>query len=156
MDVKRTNIDIAEIMANIEEMISRHYTAYADKFSEHRDFWIKIASEETDHARWIRDLYSKTKDGSVTFDDKRFNGESLKELSGRLENMLADFNEESKSIKEALSNSLIVESLLLEKHCFEVFKTDAAELKDVLTRLADATKEHKLRLDQMLKTTQTD
>jgi rubrerythrin len=151
MNDKRPDFIIAEIMAKIEEMISSHYTAYAGKFPEHMDFWLKIASEETDHARWIRDLYSKTKDGSVTFNSERFNGESLKELSGRMEKMLMDFQDRSKSMRDALSNSLIVESLLLEKNCFEVFKADTAELRGVLTRLAEATREHRLRLEDMLK-----
>jgi rubrerythrin len=142
--------DLAEVMAGIEEMISQHYKAYAEKFKENQDFWLRLVAEELDHAQWIRELYSKTKTGPISFDEQRFNKKSLQEFSSRLKNMLNIFVEQSASIKEALKNSLKIESLVLESKFFEVFKTDAPELKKVLEHLAQATREHRERIEQFL------
>ncbi len=142
--------NIAEIMSGMEEMISRHYFAYARKFPEHREFWGKIGAEEIDHARWIRDLHAKAEQGLVSFNDKRFNKESLQELYSRLETILAQFQEQSKTVKDALTNSLKIESILLENEFFTIFQTDSPELKEVLYNLAEATKDHRRRMEEFL------
>jgi len=51
--------NLAEHTAVIEEIIGQHYKVYGDKFQEHKCFWDTLASEESNHARCIRDLCSK-------------------------------------------------------------------------------------------------
>ena len=143
--------NVAEIMAGIEEMISRHYFACARNMPADQAFWKKIAAEETDHARWIRDLYYKAGEGLVAFNEKRFNKDSLLEFAGKLACMLEQFQEQSKTFKDALADSLQIENMLLEKSFFEIFQSDSPGLKEVLSNLSTSTKEHRIRIELRLK-----
>jgi len=151
MDTQDSDVNLAELMAGIEEMISRHYKAHAEKFTQYRDFWEKIAAEEVDHAASIRDLYAKAGRGLLTFNESRFNKRSVQEVYAQMEIMLPRFLQQAASMKAALQSSLSVESLLLERKFFEVFETDDADIKAVLARLARETGEHRERIEQLLK-----
>jgi len=143
--------NISEVMASIEELISKHYFAYARKFPEHQEFWDSIAAEEIEHAKWIRDLYSQSQEGRFSFNEKRFNKQSLLEFVNRLESMLRNFEAKAQTHKDALKNSANLESMLLEKEFFSIFESDFPELKDVLKRLAVATQNHRFKLERALK-----
>jgi hypothetical protein len=150
MDSKEPQGNIAEIMAGIEEMISGHYTAYAEQFDSHRDFWLDLAAEELDHAKWIRELYAQTRTGMVLFHEARFNKDSLREMSGRMEEMLADFRAKTKTMRDALQSSLNIENFILEKKYLEIFDSDIPELKFLLDRLEKETEGHRNRMKEML------
>ena len=144
------DVNITEIMANIEEMISGHYTSYAAQFEDYRDFWLNLAAEELVHAQWIRDLYAHSRQGQVLFNEKRFNKESLKEMQGRLGEMLVTLRAQTKTMKDALSSSVNIENFILEKDCFEIFETDIPELKALLGRLEKETLGHRNKMKEML------
>jgi rubrerythrin len=150
MDTRAPQGNIAEIMAGIEEMISGHYTAYAEQFDSHRDFWLDLAAEELDHAKWIRELYSQTKSGAVVFHEGRFNIDSLREMGKRMEEMLADFRRQSKTMKDALQSSLNIENFILEKKYLEIFDSDIPELRALLQRLEKETEGHRNKMKEML------
>ena len=149
MNTKEPQIDLAEIMARIEEMLNQHYSGYAEKFLEYQKFWNQLAKEELEHAQWIRQLYSESKKGRLLFNEKRFNKESLEEFLKQLEGMLTSFRVQSRSIKDALSNSLSIEKFVLEGKFLEVFHSDSPELKTLLQRLEEATLEHRNRIEQL-------
>jgi rubrerythrin len=150
MDSKEPQGSIAEIMAGIEEMISGHYTVYAEQFDSHRDFWLDLAAEELAHAKWIRELYAQTKTGMVIFHESRFNRDSLREISGRMEEMLADFRAQTKTMKDALQSSLNIENFILEKKYLEIFDSDVPKLKFLFERLEQETEGHRNKMREML------
>lgn len=150
MDNNGSQINLAEIMAGNEEMISRHYRACAEQFPENRDFWDTLAGEELDHARWIRELYARSGKGALAFNEKRFNKESLREFGRHLDSMLSGFRAQSGSMRQALQVALNIEGMLLESSVFEVFTADSPELKMILERLASATKEHSARIKEAM------
>ncbi len=150
MENKEPQANVAELMAGIEEMISGHYTAYAEQFDSHRDFWLDLAAEELDHARWIRELYSKTGTGMVIFHEGRFNKESLREMSARMNEMLAGFRAQTTTMKDALQSSLNIENFILEKKYLAVFESDVPELKGLLARLEKETEGHRNKMKEML------
>ena len=150
MESNEPQENIAEIMAGIEEMISAHYTACAEQFDSHRDFWLDLAAQELDHAKWIRELYAQAKTGKVVFHEDRFNKDSLREMSGRMELMLAGFRAQTKTMKEALQSSLSIESFILEKKYLEIFDSDVPELKFLLERLEKETEGHRNTVKEML------
>jgi len=143
--------NLSEVMAAIEELISRHYFTYSRKFPEHQEFWDTIAAEEIEHAKWIRDLYAQSQEGKLSFNEKRFDKHSLLEFRSRLESMLRQLEAKAQTHTDALKSSVNLESMLLEKEFFTIFETDFPELKDVLKRLAVATQNHRIKLDRALK-----
>ena len=150
MNKVRSQANLAEIMANIEEIIGAHYMIYAEKFQDQKDFWNTLAMEEVNHAQWIRDLYSKVKAGLVSFNEKRFNKESVKEFQNHLKVALSYIRENKISLKEALGDSLKIERMVLERNFFEVFQTDSPELKEKLERIIEDTKKHRMQIEQLL------
>jgi rubrerythrin len=145
--------NLAEILANIEEIIGAHYKIYAEKFQDHKDFWNTLAMEEGNHAQWIRDVYSKVKDGLVTFNEKRFNKESVIEFKNHLHDALSYIREKNISLKEALMDSLKIERMVLERNFFEAFQTDSSKLNEKLERIIEDTKTHRTRIEQLLEKT---
>jgi len=150
MEKKEPQLDLVEAMANIEELISRHYEACASKFNEHRDFWNKLSLEEIEHAQWIRQLKAESDKGLLSLDEKRFNKESVLEFRNRLKDMLSSFQAQAKSMREALTNGISIENNILERKFFEVFTSDSPKLKELFKRLEEATKDHRQRITQLL------
>lgn len=151
MCVEKEDVNLAEIMAQIEETIGQHYQVYAEKFKGEKDFWSKLASQEADHAQWIRDLYAETEKGTVSFNEARFDKESVKEFRKHLGDMLAYIRETDMSLKEALEDSLKVEKMLLEKNMVEVFQTDSPELQETINSIVEQTMEHRRSIEDLLK-----
>jgi len=150
MDIREPEANIVELMAKVEEMMEKHYQACAERFIAQKDFWNNVAQEEANHKQCLRDLYGKVKDNLVFLDEKRFNKTSIKEFHKHLQNMLQAIQLESASMKEALQNSIQMETLLLEKNFFEIFKTDSEDIKRTINRIVEDTKNHRLRMEEVL------
>ncbi len=144
------NSEVPELMAEIEEMFGRHYAGYAEKFPDNSKFWQTLQQEEIEHAEWLRQLSFKIQAKEVSLNEKRFDRNSLKEFQKHLKNLLNELARQSLTMKDALQNSLKIENLLLEAKFFEIFSADSSELKNVLNKLAEDTKKHRLRIEETL------
>jgi hypothetical protein len=67
-----------------------------------------------------------------------------------LDRELSRLSEQKISLIEALSITFYIEQSLIESKFLEVFKTDSAELRDVLTKLHDETLAHRNRAKETL------
>ena len=63
-------------LAENEEAIGILYQEYAKRFPDYESFWVGLASEEKEHASWIRRLYSTAAESALFFNPKRFNKEA--------------------------------------------------------------------------------
>jgi len=136
-------------------MISNLYKEYAQKFPEQKNFWLKIAGEEIEHASWIFKLRSKIKEESLYFKEGRFKVEAIKTSLEYVKSQIteAQNNKISAKHKHALSVARDLESRLIEKRFFEVFEPDCREIKQVFLDLATATREHSNRIEKIWKET---
>ena len=146
MTLQDGQIHELELLARHEEAIGELYGAYARRFPAYKEFWEKLEQEEIGHASWIRQLYPKVDEGVVAFDDGRFNVKaievSLKYVAQWTEQAERGFVEpvNALSIAHELENSLI------EKKHLDWFETDNADIKGVISRLHEATSEHRKRI----------
>ena len=133
-------LSVVRLLAENEQLIANLYAVYAERFPEHADFWSGLAAEERDHARWLRELGSRVEEGTIFVNEDRFRREPIRVFREYLEGELRQ--EGPMPLARALSIALSTEQALIERRFFEVFETDAAELKHILHDLASATEEH--------------
>ena len=140
--MEENQIDILEMMAKNEELINELYKAYSEKFPDHNGFWVGLSIEEMEHATWIRELRQKVKEGNVSFDENRFNLRTIKNFRNYMNDLLDASQKQEITLQGALSNALNIESALIERKFFEVFESDAEDLKEVLKLLSVSTEKH--------------
>lgn len=140
-----------ELMAQNEEVFNKLYVLYAGKYPEYKDFWQKIADEETDHALWLRDLKSQIEIGNLSFADDRFDLSLVFKYLEHAKQKLDELKNKTMPIIEALKISLAMEKSLLENKFFEVVETDQIGLKSILFNLAKSTEEHIQKIEDLLK-----
>ncbi len=128
-----------EYLARNEEAIARLYQAYADKFPDHQQFWLSLATDENNHAAQIRELLSQT---NVRLKPDRFNIVTIQNQIKHVEDEIKKISRPEIKLIYALSFALNLELSLLEQKYFDVFDTDSIELKKVLSGLAEETKRH--------------
>ena len=109
---------------------------------EYKQFWLELAQEETAHAVWIRNFRDKAEEGSVYFNEERFNIEAIQTYLREVKKDIAETKSKELSLINALSRALAFETSLIERKFFEIFEGDSVELKHILLNLAEATKKH--------------
>ena len=150
MDSKKNQMYIVELLINNEVNVGKLYRAYAEQFLDYCSFWSGLASEEAEHASWIRKLASKVAGGAVIINDRRFNASAIKTFSDYLERELIKVNKSGISLISALSTALYIEESIIEQKYFELFDGDSIEFKKTLIDLANATKDHRSRVKEAL------
>jgi len=142
--------DIVELLAEHECAISRLYRAYAARFPHHKDLWSKLAEEEDQHANWLRRLLVRVEEGLGCVRPDRFDRSSVEASISRVEQMILEAAKPEFSSTDALSTAMTLEETLLEAEYFEVFEGTAAEVVQVQYCLADATEDHRRRIQEIL------
>ena len=150
MGAEKNRMYIVELLMDNEIGVGKLYRAYAKHFPDYRTFWTALAGEEVEHASWLGKLASKVTEGSVLIDERRFNTAAIKTFSEYLERELDRVNRSGISLIGALSTALYIEQSIIEQKYFEVFEGDTIEFKKVLLDLADATKTHLGKVEEVL------
>ncbi len=134
-------MEMLELLAANEELISNLYTSYADRFPEHKDFWQGLAIDEIKHAKWLRAIDAQHTRGRMEVDVKRFNKEAIKTYHQYLKEEISKVSNDL-PLKVALTTSLYIEKSLIEQKYFEVLTGDSAKVRKTLANLEEATKDH--------------
>ena len=153
MPLIKTQLKVIKLLAEHEKVIGQLYKEYARKFPEQKDFWLKIAAEEIEHASWIFKLRSQAEKDLLYFKEGRFKTEAIETSLEYVKSQITDAQNNKISAKNALSVARDLESGLIEKKFFEVFEPDCREIKQVLLNLAAATREHYNRIEKVWKET---
>ncbi len=149
MGIKENQMTIIDSLAKNEEAIGRLYEAYAHKFTDYQNFWVSLARDEKNHTRWIQSLSSGILQGSVLFNENRFNSAAINTFLNYLEREIAKAQDQYVLLINALSIALYIEQALIEHKYFEVFEGDSIELKNVLIGLAEETRRHLDRVREL-------
>jgi len=142
MDLKEKQTDVLNKMATNEEMIGQLYRTYASRFPRYEELWSGLAKEEAKHIGQIRELIYRTEDGSLVFSADRFNAAALQTFSKYIAKEISGAQKLETPLVNAINITLYIEESLIEKKYFEVFKSDATELKRLLENLDSDTKKH--------------
>ncbi len=129
-------------LADHEAVIGALYKKYAEKF-ENSDFWNELFRQERIHYQWLHTL-SDTSNGKIYFDDNRFPIVAITGSIDHIKKLIEDSPQHT--LVNALSFALDIEQGLIERKYFEVFQTDAPEVKHILTDLQKATEEHVMKV----------
>jgi hypothetical protein len=141
MDAAIQHEVLLQRLAQNEESIAELYRIFADKFPRHRDFWAGLAGEEIQHARWIHKLAAR-EGSSVAIDATRFDDNVFAVAVQYLKETVQRAKVAKQTLKEALTVSLDIETGMLERGYFTVFKGDARELIEILEHLRSETEKH--------------
>lgn len=149
MDDANQKQKILQMLAQNEELLADLYRTYAQKFRRHRNFWLKLAREETLHASIIRSIPAKS-GHTVEVKEDRFNNETLQISLDYVQEKLAQARNKKISHKQAMSTALDIETGMLERGYLNVFEGDSIEFKQTLYQLAAETRTHTNRIRQRL------
>ena len=147
--MREQKIDTLNYLASNEELIGRLYITYANRFPEQHQFWQDLADEENKHASWIRQLQSKAEEGRLYIKTDRFNVVTIINQMKHIDDEIKRASKPETSLINALSFALNLEHSLLEQKYFDVFDTDSAELKKLLSGLAEDTKRHATKVKEL-------
>ena|GEM_PF-6340185 len=78
---------IVEALIRREHAVSRLYRLYAERFGGYRAFWLELAGEGVSHAKWLRRLYERTRDGSGCIDQGRLAVEPIERSAAHVEGL---------------------------------------------------------------------
>lgn len=151
MESKEEQYKVLELLAQHEEAVRDLYTTFGKHSSSMKDFWIKIAGEESLHARWIRDLRPKIEMNLAYLNTKKFTERSIFESIDYLQIEKAKVEGGKYSDKAALMTALGIENALIDSKVLELFETDTAELKHFLNYLVEETKKHIAAVKEKIK-----
>lgn len=138
----RSNVYATQMLIDNEEGLAKLYQSYAAKFPVFADFWLQLAEEEVKHARWVRELQTDIKYGTITCNENRFDADLFSEYFTMLSQHLSDALHKKMTLFEALDTALFLERTYIEKSFFEIFEGDTETAKRVLDVLANGTKSH--------------
>lgn len=141
---------IIELFVENEISLNDLYSFFAERFPEKNAFWKKIASEELEHAQWIRELGDKVVKEEVNFNEDRFNPGVLKIFAEYIEEEKQYIIKNNSGPTQTLSIAINIEREMLERKFFEIFESDSAEIKILLKRLEEATKVHMKHIEDEL------
>ena len=141
--------DIIEMLAKNEEAVAQLYSAYADRFTEYKDFWSGLAVEEIGHATELRKLCGIAGEGSLYIKEGRFNNTAINNFSSYVKKESEPERVQASSLINALSVALSIEESMIERKFFDVFEADSVELRHVLLSLAAETKRHREQVRQL-------
>ena len=141
-------LETIEALAENEMLVSRLYRAFSERFPDHRDFWGKMAEEETQHANMIRSLSPDVREGAVRFKGDALDSTSADMFRDYLKFSLARTLEQGISLEDAFETALAIEHDLIERGFFTRFQAKTKDLALIFEGLMSSTREHHRRLAQ--------
>ncbi|MHC4293281.1 MAG: hypothetical protein ACYSTX_03215 [Planctomycetota bacterium] len=151
MGINDSQERIVEMLAEHEEAIGLLYSEYSKKLPQCAGFWEKLASEEEQHAHWLRRLNKRIQQENCGYiNTKKFSEELIEESLRRIKKKIEEVKTTDIELKHALMFALSIEASILENKYFEIFVGEIAEIKQVQYCLEEVTKEHRERINKAL------
>jgi len=150
MNQNNTANQAIEGLVSIEETLSKIYHLFAERFPGHRELWSRMAREETTHAKWVCDLSGRLEDGSLSLDEDRFRVEGIQLFLEYAEDKFKEAKAEKLPFLHALDMALDLESSLLERKLYQVFKAHSESMERALEDMERRIREHTERISEAL------
>jgi hypothetical protein len=142
MNMTDTTAHALDMLREHEKAIGRLYETYAHRFPQDREFWLILAQEEDQHARWIDLLQRRVENDPSGLVVNRFPAAAINYSLHYIDRLVEDAQRPSLTPVNALSAALDIEQALLENKYFEVFTSDSAAIQRLLHLLTQGTKAH--------------
>ncbi|MGI2336350.1 MAG: hypothetical protein ACRKGH_06905 [Dehalogenimonas sp.] len=143
-------IEIIDLMARNEILISDLYLTYAELFPKLGGFWADLADDEKHHAEWLKQLKSPFLEHTGTI-SVRFSANTLEAYGVYLEKQCTLAKSRKINLAKAITTSLYIEKSLIENRFFEIFEGRSQEWTEVKRDLIAETRIHLAKMQQMAK-----
>ena len=133
---------IIAAMIRHELALAELYRAFGEQLAPMKDFWSRLAHEETRHAGTLQGLAKKTGTKPLYLNERKFNAAAIDTSLSFLKKKTGKVNDEGTTVLKALGLALDQGQSMLENRYYEVFETDSTEIKKVFSMLRGETARH--------------
>jgi hypothetical protein len=137
-----------ELLIENEELVSKLYFTYAQRFNEEKKFWLQKSAEEKTHAELLTGVLSVAQELPAFFQEGRFSLETI-EITTSMVNTALEKSARC-TLKEALAAAREVENSLIERYFFQVMSGDSALVRNVFTKIEEDTRRHREEIQELL------
>jgi hypothetical protein len=142
----KTIDDMIEKLKQIELSLSKFYGMCSESFSIDKVFWHRLSEEEKSHANLLNKLHEEIKKNESEFAMGRFHYEALMTFIQGIEDVTKRLKHGEIVRKKAFTIAMDFEKSLVERHFFDVVKSENARFLSVKKSLVEASKAHYQRL----------
>ena len=151
MDSREDISNQIDLLVKNEESIAGLYQSYADRFPEHEEFWLGLATEEIDHSNLIHEIAQKIKLKKARLYEHKAGSKYIDDLNNILKQEIDRAKYESLSHNDALKTALRVGKYVIDHSYFDIFDSDSEEIRTVLDELTTANKKNYTFVKEHLK-----
>lgn len=150
MEVSVNEPGVLVLLSEHELAIKRLYEAFAGVFAERRDFWQSLAREEQEHADFLGTLPSRPASDGLLQLGGALKPQAITSSIAYVEGQIARARAGALTAVQALAIAKDLEHALIEDMFSRVPTTAPADVRLVLTRLAEDTRRHRDSLARAL------
>lgn len=136
-----------ELLIENEELVSKLYAIYAEKFPEEKEFWRRKAAEEDAHAELLKGVRPIVQEPPSFSKEERFSVEAIELSIAFVKDLIQ--KSKSSSLINALSMARDIEHSLIERNFFKVMPSDSILLKNAFVKLEQDTKKHREEIQEL-------
>jgi rubrerythrin len=133
---------IISAMTKHELALAELYKAFGEQVVSMKDFWSRLAHEETQHAATLQRLAGNMVHKPLYLNERKFNTAAVRTSLRFLEGKTNEIRRDGTTALKALGLALDQEQSMLENRYFEVFETDSPEIGKVFSMLRRETTRH--------------
>jgi hypothetical protein len=133
---------IIDRLADCESLLAELYTTYRDTIPELRDFWERLAKEETTHKQILLTLHSILDRGRIFYNLDRFNERAITEYIEKVTAELDAAKGTPAPPLYAVSTALALEVALIDTQFYDTVTSDAPEFSLIARQLSAASRKH--------------
>ncbi len=120
---------IINLLGQHEEIMAQLYQTYAAQFPD-PEFWQNLAQAEHVHYRWVKSL-STPHLKNIYLDEAIFQSAGIETSINYIKELIAKAS--NHTLINALSYALDIETAMIEKGYFKIFKSDSPKVNQILT-----------------------
>lgn len=133
---------IIELFIEQELLVASLYMRFSERYLVHKDFWLKLAVEEREHAEWIKHLLDGIEADKIFFSEGKTRTYTVSSSIAYIKGLINEFDRKAFDIPKAAHIALDLERSLLEKNVFKCFDSDSIEVKRILEVLNKGQDDH--------------
>jgi rubrerythrin len=131
-----------DLLEQQETGLSELYFTYSERFPEWKRLWKKLADDETNHAKWFRQVRTGVERGFVTVDPEVLTLEEVQKVALFLKKQRRLADSPTLTALDAARAAVHLEAFILEEPFRRVFLTERPKIQILLERLEEETARH--------------
>jgi rubrerythrin len=133
---------IIELLIEKELLTAEVYKSFARRFPRHEAFWLRLSTEETEHAAWVQHLLDLSTSRDINYDEGKTRTYTIKTFNDYLRGLRAEALSPGLRAEKALALTVDIEKSLLERHLFAQFKSSSDQTQRILAVLQKGLEDH--------------